>query len=285
MRLFSFGVVCVAGALTLSGCSALKNPGVDRKLDAVNVIDATNLNDIMLTVADPNEAVSYFQRAVQEKPDRLDFQRNLAKSLVRAKRASEAVPVFARVVKNPKATDEDRVDYADALIRTNDWKGAEAELNKVPPTFETYKRYRLAAMIADSHKQWKKADSFYETAAGLATRPAGVLNNWGYSKMRRGDYKAAEKLFLQAITYNNDMFTAKNNLVLARAAHGVYTLPAVQMTQTEKAMLLHTIALSAIKRGDIEVARGLLQEAIDTHPSYFGAAVRTLAALNQNAKS
>jgi len=275
----------MAGALTLAGCSTLKSPGVDKKLDAVNVIDATNLNDVMLTVADPNEAVSYFQRAIQEKPDRVDFQRDLAKSLVRAKRASEAVVVFAELVKNPKATSEDHVDYADALIRTNDWKGAEAQLNKVPPTFETYKRYRLAAMIADSHKQWKKADSFYETAAGLATRPAGVLNNWGYSKLSRGNYKAAEKLFLQAITYNKDMFIAKNNLVLARAAQGNYTLPVIRMTQIEKARLLYTIALSASKRGDTDVARGLLQDAIDTHPQHFGAAVRMLAALNQNAKS
>jgi len=274
----------VAGALTLTGCSKFKSPGVDKQMDAVNVIDATNLNDIMLTVADPNEAVNYFQRSLQQKPDRIDFRRGLAASLVRAKRAAEAVPVYAKLVEMPGATNEDRVNYAGALIRTNDWSTAESQLNKVPPTYETYKRYRLAAMVADSNKNWKKADSFYETAAGLTTEPAGVFNNWGYSKLTRGKYPAAEKLFLEAITYNKDMFTAKNNLVLARAAQGKYTLPVIPMTQIEKAKLLQTMALSAIKRGDRDIARGLLERAIDTHPQHFGAAVRTLAALNQSAK-
>ena len=34
-------------------------------------------------------------------------------------------------------------------------------------------------MVADSKKDWKKADSFYETAVGLTTTPSGTLNNWG----------------------------------------------------------------------------------------------------------
>lgn len=279
MRLFSLSVVCASLVLGVSACDKLKKPDVDKAIDGVNVIDATNLNDIMLTVADPNEAVDYFQRALTQEPDRLDFKRGLAKSLVRAKRSSEAVLVFAEIVDTKDGTSSDRVDFADALIRTNEWGKAEQQLDKVPPTFETYKRYRLEAMIADSNQEWDKADSFYETAAGLTTTPAGVYNNWGYSKLTRGNYNDAEKLFLQAITYNKDMFTAKNNLVLARAAQRKYTLPIIRMTQIEKAELLHTMAVSAIRQGDVDVARGLLDEAIDTHPQHFDIAVRTRAAL------
>jgi len=137
-------------------------------------------------------------------------------------------------------------------------------------------------MVADSNKEWERADSFYETAAGLTTKPAGVLNNWGYSKLTRGDSSAAERLFLEAITYDKNMFTAKNNLVLARAAQRKYTLPVIRMTQVEKAELLHTMAISAARQGDIDVARGLLEEAIDVHPRHFDAAVRTLEALNSS---
>jgi hypothetical protein len=75
------------------------------------------------------------------------------------------------------------------------------------------------------------------------------------------------------------MFTAKNNLVLARAAQRNYDLPVVDMTQTERANLLYTAALAAIKQGDVAVGKQLLQEAIDTHPQYFEAASRSLAAL------
>ncbi len=280
MRFLSFATACLAGTVLLGACEQLKKPDVSREIDGVNVVDATNLNDIMMTVADPNEAVDYFQRSLAQEPDRLDFKRGLATSLVRARRASEAVLVFEAIVKDKAATNTDRVNFADALIRTNEWKKAEAQLDKVPPTFETFKRYRLEAMIADSNEEWQKSDSFYETAAGLTTKPAGVLNNWGYSKLTRGDFEAAERLFLQAITYDRNLFTAKNNLVMARAAQRKYSLPVIRMNQVEKAELLHTLAISAIKQGDIDIGRGLLEDAIETHPQHFDAAVRTLAALN-----
>lgn len=270
----------LGAALFAAGCDQkAKDAEVERALQSVNVIDESNLNDIMLTVGDPNEAVAYFRRAAGENPDRIDLQRGLAKSLVRARRPDEAVSVWADVTTHPEATDEDHVEYADALIRANQWDRAQEVLDSVPPTHETFKRYRLEAMIADSEEDWDKADSFYETAAGLTTKPSGVLNNWGYSKLMRGDHAEAERLFTQALVYEPDMFTAKNNLVLARGAQGKYDLPVVEMTQVEQAQLLHTLALAAIKRGDVTIGEGLLRDAIETHPQHFEAAVRALRAL------
>jgi Flp pilus assembly protein TadD len=271
--------VCVAGAFTLSACSETDGQGVDRAFQGVNVVDETNLNDVMLTVADPNEAVAYFQRATGEQPKRIDLQRGLAKSLVRAKRNTEAVPAWKRVTEHQDATDDDRVDFADALIRNNEWDRADTVLDGIPPTFETFKRYRLEAMIADSNKEWKKADSFYETAVGLTTRPAGVMNNWGYSKLTRGDFADAESLFSDAIRQDESLFTAKNNLVLARGAQKKYSLPVMASTQEERAQLLYTLGLSAIKQGDTGIGKGLLRDAIDTHPQHFEDAVRSLRAL------
>lgn len=271
---------CLAGASVVAGCAEKNaNETVERAFKDVNVVDETNLSDVMLTVADPNEAVNYFERATKEDPERIDHQRGLASSLVRAKRTTEAALVWKKVTGMPEATSADSVELADALIRSGDWAGAEKVLDNVPPTHETFKRYRLEALVADSNKEWKKADSFYETAAGLTTTPASVMNNWGYSKLTRGDYEAAERLFVDAIRQEPDLFTAKNNLVLARAAQRDYNLPVVPMTQIERAQLLHTMALSAIKRGDVETGKGLLREAIDTHPQHFEEAVRSLRAL------
>ncbi|MEL6100967.1 MAG: tetratricopeptide repeat protein [Pseudomonadota bacterium] len=273
-------ITCIAGISLVSACSETNSDAtVERAFQDVNVVDESNLNDVMLTVADPNEAVSYFQRAHNSDPDRLDFRRGLAISLVRAKRYPEATSAFAKVVDHEDATNGDRVDYADALIRSGDWSRAEETLDAVPPTFETFKRYRLEAMIADSNEEWKKADSFYETAVGLTTTPAGVMNNWGYSKLSRGDYSGAERLFGDAIRQDPRMFTAKNNYVLARAAQRKYTLPVVPMDQVEQAQLLHTMALSAIKQSDVEIGKGLLRDAIETHPQHFEAAVTALEAL------
>lgn len=270
--------------LALGACSPPdEDIDVTREIDAVNVIDESNLNDLMLNSADPSEAVAYFQRASGEMPERIDLKRGLATSLVRAKSITPAVAAWQDVIDSEGATHADRVDFAGALIRASEWERAKAQLDAIPPTFETFKRYRLEAMVADSEKDWKAADSFYEVAVGLTTRPAGVLNNWGYSKLTRGDFRGAEKLFNEALGYDPDMFTAKNNLVLARGAQRNYTLPPVRVSQTERAQLLHTLALSAIKQGDVATGRGLLRDAIDTHPQYFEAAVRALRTLDSEA--
>jgi len=284
MRHPVIAMLCLGSTVALSACQKNSDAQVQRALKDVNVIDESNLNEVMLTVADPNEAVAYFTRTLQENPDRIDVMRGLARSLVRAQKPTEAAQVWRSAVAHPDATPEDRVMLADALIRSNQWPEAKAELNQIPPTHETFDRYRLEAMVADSDKNWKKADSFYEIASGLTTTPAGVLNNWGFSKLTRGEHAGAEKLFMEALTYDPSLFTAKNNLVLARAAQRKYDLPVVRMTQTERAELLYSMALAAIKQGDVSVGKGLLNQAIETHPKHFEAAVRSLEALDANVK-
>lgn len=274
--------LCLTGALTLSACQENKGSQVSKTLKDLNVVDESNLNDVMLNAASPGEAVTYFRKSLSIEPERLEFLRGLAKSLTRDKRATEGAAAWKKVVAHKDSTNDDRVDLADALIRAGNWKGAKSTLDSVPPTHETYKRYRLEAMVADSNKQWKKADSFYETAMGLTTNAGNVLNNWGYSKLSRGDFKGAERLFGEALSYDKNMFTAKNNLVLARGAQRKYTLPVIPMTQIERAQLLHSLGLSAIKQGDVATGKGLLKDAIDTHPQHFEAASRSLAALENN---
>lgn len=282
MRQQFFVSACLVGGLVLSACAKDDTEAVDRAFQEVNVVDESNLNDVMLTVADPNEAVTYFQRTLKSDPDRIDLNRGLALSLIRAKRNTEAVSAWQKVVSLPGATNEDRVQLADALIRTSNWDAAKSTLNAVPPTHETYQRYRLEAMVADSSKDWSRADSFYQTAVGLTTQPARVMNNWGYSKLTRGDFRDAERLFFEALNYDRDLFTAKNNLVLARGAQRNYKMPVIEASQVERAQLLYTLALSAVKQGDITIGKGLLQDAIDTHPQHFEEAVRSLRALESN---
>ncbi|KQI71167.1 hypothetical protein AN191_14475 [Loktanella sp. 5RATIMAR09] len=271
-----------AATIGLSACDQSGEAQVERAMQDINVVDETNLNDVMLTVGDPDEAVRYFANANANDPGRIDLQRGLAKSLIRAKRPTEAITAWQAVVANEASSNTDRVELADAFIRANQWDEAAATLNTVPPTYETFQRYRLEAMVADSRQQWDKADSFYETAVGLTTRPATVYNNWGFSKLTRGDYAAAERLFGDALRFNSNMFTAKNNLVLARGAQRNYAIPVIPMTQIERAQLMHTMALAAIKQNDITIGKSLLNDAINTHPQFFEEAARALEALENN---
>lgn len=273
-------IALLAGSVFfVSACEDSKQASVSRAIDSVIDVDNQNMADLMLAAGNPEEAVSYFATQVERDPTHLGNQRGLARSLVRAGRVSDAVPVWRTVTAHADATNDDRVMLADALIRANRWADAEQTLNAIPPTHESFDRYRLEAIIADSKQDWNKADHFYETAAGMTTRPASVLNNWGYSKLTRGAPRDAEALFSQALQHDPDMFTAKNNMALARAAQGNYSLPLVRMSQQERAMLLHTMAIAAIRKGDTNVGRTMLSEAIETHPQHFDEAVRALRAL------
>lgn len=267
--------------IALGACGeAARDAEVERAIDSINVIDDSDLSGLMLQAGDPDEAVAYFARASAEKPERVDLARGLAESLVRAGKPAEAARAWKAVLAHPEAGHADGVGLADALIRAGDWEGAEAALAAIPPTFETHRRYRLEAMIADSNEDWARADSFYEIAAGLTTTPAGIYNNWGYSRLTRGDAAGAERLFTRALTHDGASFTTKNNLVLARAAQRRYDLPILPMTQVERAELLHTAGLAAVKQGDVATGRSLLDEAVRSHPQHFEAAVRSLAALD-----
>ena len=270
-------IALLGGAMTLSACSGAGD--VSRAVTGAAASERGTVHEVMLTVADPSEAVAFFAGEVQDDPDDLAANRGLAMALIKAGRSTEAVGAWQKVVRIDGAGPADQVALADALVRTSDWSRAKATLDAVPPAHETFERYRLEAMIADSLQQWNKADTYYEVASELTTKPASLLNNWGYSKLSRGDAVAAEALFAEALTHDKDLFTAKNNLVLARASRQVYDMPAISMTEEERAQLLHTAGLAAVKRGETSMGRRLIEEALAVHPRHFEAAQRSLSAL------
>lgn len=272
------GVYALVGAVFLTGCEAF-SPGKPTLEGEIDVIEATQQTDLMLTLAEPDEAARYFRRKMQEKPDEPKYMRGLATSLNRAKKPREAALVFNRLVETGNATSEDRLEYAETLIKTGAIEDAEQQLNAIPPTVETYKRYLLEAIVADNNKDWKKADSFYQTARGLTTKPAPVLNNWGMSKLARGDTEAASNHFQEAITFDPKLFSAKNNLVTARGRQRNYKMPVIPMTETEEAQLLYNLGIIAVRQGDVDVARGLLELSVETHPQHFEEASVALASL------
>lgn len=279
MRKPGRAMLCLVAFGFLAGCGESRYDETTRAIDSVASIDRENMAEMMLAVSDPAEAAGWFRQALQDEPERLSLHRGLARSLARSGKADEAIPVWERVIEHPDSTHDDRVQLADAHIRKSNWEQARAVLDTIPPTHESYQRYRLEAMVADSREQWDRADHFYEVAAGLTPRPAGVYNNWGFSKLTRGDSRGAERLFADALRHDSSLFTAKNNMVLARAAQRRYKLPMFEMTQTQRAELLHTMALAAIRQGDVSVGRGLLEDAIETHPQHFEPAVLALRAL------
>lgn len=269
---------CAAGLVTL-GLTACES--VSQKEDplAGNIIDEANLNDLMLTVSDPRDAVNYFQQALAAEPDRADFRRGLANSLVRAERYNEAARVFQELITLGQDRPADRVTYANVAIRLDRWDDVRTLVASFPAGLETPRRYMIEAMVADQDQAWEKADALYEKAVKLSARPAPILNNWGVSQMARGDLQAAKDTFERAVSYDSGLFNAKNNLAIARGLQGEYTLPLVPLKDEERAVLLNNLGIIAMRQGDEKLARGLFAAAVDAHPQHYAGAADKLAVL------
>jgi Tfp pilus assembly protein PilF len=264
-------LVVVAGGLLLSACGGSR--------DALRDLEPGTLNEIMLEFADPSQAVNYFGAALARDPDDAAAKRSLASALARAGRYEEAVGFFAELSEGSSTGERERLTYADALLRTGNWQAAEAQVARVPASARSYERSRLLAVLADIRKDWGAADANYADARRLTVRPAPILNNWGVSKLSRGAFGEAEGKFREAISFDRELFAAKNNLVIARGRQRNYALPIIPMTELERAQLLHDLAVVALDNGDTAVARRLLTQALETHPQHFEAAATKLAGL------
>jgi Tfp pilus assembly protein PilF len=272
-----------AAAVSLAACTE----SVHKKKDplAKSVIDEADLNDLMLTARDPNAAVDYFQKALAREPDRADFRRGLASSLARAGRYPESARVYQELVTLNQDEPTDRLDYAFVAMRLDEWDTVKTLSRSFPAGLATPRRYLIDAMVADQDENWEAADKAYARAVKLSPQPGAVLNNWGVSQMSRGDLAAAEATFQRALSYDGRLFNAKNNLGIARALRGEYSLPLVPLTDEEKAVLLNNMGIVAMRRGDEKVARGLFAAAVDAHPQYYAGAASKLAALEANVEN
>jgi len=263
--------------LILAGCTE----SMANKQDPLgkNPIDDARLNELMLTAGDPKQAVDYFQNAVAEEPDRPDLRRGLALSLARAERYPESARVFQELVDLDQAKPADLLEYAFIAIRLDRWEKA-AELDAaLPGGIDAPRRHLLTAMLADHAGDWEAADAAYSRAEQMSTNPARILNNWGVSLMSRERLADAADHFERALSYDSTLFSAKNNLAIARGLQGNFQLPLVPMTDREKAMILNNLGIIAARQGEKRIAKGLFAEAVDAHPQHYQAAAARLAAL------
>ncbi|MEE3099362.1 MAG: tetratricopeptide repeat protein, partial [Pseudomonadota bacterium] len=266
----------------LAGCADFIDAKVDveeQRKESYNPLDQTSLNEIMLSVAGPDEAVVYFREALASDPENPILRRGLARSLSRAGRHAEARIVYRELVESTAVRPADRVEYGLSLARLDLWPEAEAQLALMPPGAPTDRRLTLMGLIADHRRDWDAADAAYSQARVMSPQPGAVLNNWGVSYLSRGEHAAAEKMFEQALTLDPSLFSAKNNLAIAEALQGRYRLPLVTLTGEEKAVLYHNMAIIALRKGDRRVATGLLEQSLAAHPSHYPPAADKLALL------
>lgn len=266
--------------VALSGCSnGPTRAEVERALHDASLGGTGGAYGELSSDADPTAAAARLELIVAQDPENLRALRGFASALSKSAETGRAVTAWEVVLSHAQASYDDRLDYGKALVRAGRWPDAEAVLTAIPPTHNSLTKFQLAAILADNKKRWKEADSAYQAAAALQPTAASVYNNWGYSNLSRGNYREAERLFMRSLQFDRTLFTTKNNLAMARAGQRNYKLPQIEMTQEERAQLIYTMALTAIKTGEVHSGKTLLREAIDSHPRHFEEAVRALRTL------
>ncbi len=275
----SRAVKWLAITVTAMGLSACESVSDKEDPLAGNIVDEADLNDLMLTAADPSDAVRYFEQSLAREPDRADFRRGLAISVSRAKRYNESARVFQELITLDQDQPTDRLEYAFVAMRLDRWDDVRTLSQSFPDGLQTPRRYSIDAMVADQNNDWAAADAAYARAEKLSAQPAAVLNNWGVSQMSRGDLSAAAATFARAVSFDARLFSAKNNLAIVRGLQGQYNLPLVPLSDEERAVLLNNLGIIAMRQGDEKIARGLFAAAVDAHPQYYAGAADKLAAL------
>ena len=269
-------LIAVLAATALTACES-----VSQKKDPIpkSVIDAANLNDLLLAAGDPEESVAYFQKSLAAEPNRADFRRGLAISYARAKRYPEAARVYQEMTALGQDEPADRIEYAFVVARLERWDEVRAILRNLPSGVETSRRYLAEAMLADHDQNWTQADQAYARAESLSSNPAKVINNWGVSMMSRNDLPKASATFERALSFDSRLFSAKNNLAISRGLQNNFELPIVPMTEKEKAIILNNLGLIAVRKGEMDIAKRLFAAAVASHPQHYTAAADRLAAL------
>lgn len=261
-------------AIALAGCTATRPDDVTG-----NIIDDARIENLLLSAGDPNDAVRYFEEALDHSPDRAEFRRGLALSLSRAGRHAEAAETYRELIARNQATPEDQLDYAAVAARLGEWDTVNIIIAALPEQMTTVRRYLIEAMAADHVGDWERADAAYAAAEAQAGAPARVLNNWGVSLMSRGEFALAEATLKRALSHDPQLFNAKNNLAMARGLQGNFRPPSIPMSETERAYMLNNLGMIAMQQGQSGAARGLLAAAIEAHPQHYTAAASRLEAL------
>lgn len=270
---------CLLAVLLGSALAACES--VSQKKDPIpgSVIDAADLNDLLLAAGDPNESIAYFEKSLAAEPNRADFRRGLAISYSRAKRYPESARVYQEMTALGQDEPADRIEYAFVAARLERWEDVRAVLNNLPSGIETSRRYMAVAMLADHEQRWIEADQAYTRAETLSANPAKVINNWGVSMLSRNDLPKASATFERALSFDSRLFSAKNNLAISRGLQGNFELPIVPMTEKERAIILNNLGIIAVRKGDLDIAKGLFAAAVAAHPQHYTAASDRLAAL------
>ena len=169
-----------------------------------------------------------------------------------------------------------------ALIRQNRTPEAESLLAIAVSLDPALARaWSARAVLADQKRDWKLAESCYGRAIAAAPESADAFNNRGYSRLLQGRTAEAEADFQRALRLEPQLAAAATNLRLARGLQGHYAQAFEGSTREDLGRDLNTVGYAALLRGDLKLAEGYFNRALEADPRYQAQAAANLAYLRQ----
>ena len=145
----------------------------------------------------------------------------------------------------------------------------------------SWRAWNARGVVADLQQDWRGADAAYGAAADVAPDNADIVNNQGWSRLLRGDWKQAVGFFERAVALDLRSTRMANNLELARAAMAS-ELPARRAKETDGAWAarLNDAGMAAQLMGDRQRAVAAFTQALEASGTWYARAANNLQVAN-----
>ena len=205
-----------------------------------------------------------------------------AELLLAAGHSADAALAFQSLEAEEGLAARAKTGRAIALIRQNRTPEAESLLAIAVSLDPALARaWSARAVLADQKRDWKLAESCYGRAIAAAPESADAFNNRGYSRLLQGRTAEAEADFQRALRLEPQLAAAATNLRLARGLQGHYAQAFEGSTREDLGRDLNTVGYAALLRGDLKLAEGYFNRALEADPRYQAQAAANLAYLRQ----
>jgi Flp pilus assembly protein TadD len=136
--------------------------------------------------------------------------------------------------------------------------------------------FNAIGYASDVSGRFAEARDAYLRAAELSPDQGGALNNLGMSYLRQGNNPGAIDAFRQALDREPGLSVARLNLRIALASSGDFAVALAGASEAEQAAVLNSVGAQALSRGDVDTAKSLFLQALETSPSFYTSAFENL---------
>jgi Flp pilus assembly protein TadD len=196
---------------------------------------------------------------------------------------AEAVAIYKHLSRSPNKEDGDCEKGALSALRIGNIEDAKPLVQcAISSPDASWRAWNARAVLADWTGDWVAADQSYAEALRHSPNEAVLLNNEGWSKLLRGDWRSAAGLFEQAAALDPTSKRIADNLDLAKSALAA-DLPSRQADETdaEWAVRLNDSGVAAELLGDRQRAIAAFTQALEASPTWYERASNNLEAVTK----